>query len=44
MSFLQQVIDFGDKSQKIILIPKDSDKTYKMFFEETEFGYEFKVV
>jgi DNA phosphorothioation-dependent restriction protein DptF len=44
VSFVQQLIEFGNKSEKIMLVPKESDKTYKMVFEETEFGYEFKVV
>lgn len=44
VSFVQQLIEFGNKSEKIMLIPKESDKAYKMIFEETEFGYEFKVV
>lgn len=44
VSFVQRLIDFGNKETKIILIPKESDKDYKMIFEETDFGYEFKVV
>ena len=44
VSFVKQLIEFGNKSEKIMLVPKESDKTYKMVFEETEFGYEFKVV
>lgn len=44
VSFVQRLIDFGNKSTRIILIPKESDKEYKMIFEETDFGYEFKVV
>ncbi len=43
-SFVQRLIEFGNKCERVMLIPKESDKTYKMIFEETEFGYEFKVV
>jgi len=44
VSFVQRLIEFGNKETKIILIPKESDKDYKMIFEETDFGFEFKVV
>lgn len=44
VSFVQRLIEFGNKSERVMLIPKESDKNYKMIFEETEFGYEFKVV
>lgn len=44
VGFVQQVIDFGNKEDRIILVPKESDKAYKMIFEDTDFGYEFKVV
>lgn len=44
VSFVQRLIEFGNKNERVMLIPKESDKTYKMIFEETEFGYEFKVV
>lgn len=44
VSFVQRLIEFGNKHERVVLIPKESDKTYKMIFEETEFGYEFKVV
>ena len=44
VSFVQKLIDFGDKGTRIILIPKDNDKTYKMVVEINEFNkYEFKV-
>ncbi|MBP3818094.1 MAG: DNA phosphorothioation-dependent restriction protein DptF [Butyrivibrio sp.] len=44
VSFVQRLIDFGDKATRIILVPKESDKTYKMIIEKNEFGkYEFKV-
>jgi len=44
VSFVQKVIEFGNKESRIILIPKESGKDYKMIFEETDFGFEFKVV
>ena len=44
VGFVQRLLDFGNKETKITLIPKKSDKHYKMLFEETDFGYEFKVV
>lgn len=44
VSFVQQLIEFGNKATRITLIPKDSDKKYKIVFEETDFDYEFKVV
>lgn len=44
VSFVQRLIEFGNKYERVMLIPKESDKAYKMIFEETEFGYEFKVV
>ena len=44
VSFVQRLIEFGNKRERVMFIPKESDKTYKMIFEETEFGYEFKVV
>lgn len=44
VGFVQRLIDFGNKKTRIILIPKEADKDEKMVFEETDFGYEFKVV
>ncbi len=44
VSFVQQLIELGNKSNKVIIVPKDSDKKYRMIFEENDFGYEFKVV
>lgn len=44
VSFIQQLIDFGNKSSRITIIPKDGAQSVKIVFEETEFGYEFKVV
>ena len=44
VSFVQQLIEFGNKATRIVLISKDNEHDYKAVFEETEFGYEFKVV
>lgn len=44
VSFVQQLIELGNKSNRVIIIPKDSDKKHQMIFEENDFGYEFKVV
>lgn len=44
VSFVQRVIEFGNKASRIVLIPKDSEHNYKVVFEKTDFGYEFKVV
>lgn len=44
VSFVQQLIEFGNKNRRITLIPKDSSKNYKIIFEENDFGFEFKKV
>lgn len=44
VSFVQQLIELGNKSNRVFIVPKDSDKKYQMIFEENDFGYEFKVV
>ena len=44
VSFVQQLIEFGNKANRIVLISKDNEHDYKAVFEETDFGYEFKVV
>lgn len=44
VSFVQQLIEFGNKSNRVVLISKDNEHGYKAIFEETDFGYEFKVV
>lgn len=44
VSFVQRLIEFGNKSTRIILIPKDNEHDYKVVFEKNDFGYEFKVV
>ena len=37
-------MEYGNKSSRITLIPKDINLDYKIVFEETEFDFEFKVV
>ena len=44
VSYIQRMIEFGNKSSRIMLIPKESNKKEKMIFEETDFGFEFKVI
>lgn len=44
VSFVQQVIEFGNKASRVVIIPKECDKDYKVIFEENDFGFEFKVV
>lgn len=44
VSFVQQLVELGNKANRVIIIPKDSDKKYQMIFEENDFGFEFKVV
>lgn len=44
VSFIQRVIEFGNKATRIILIPKEQEHDYRVVFEKTDFGYEFKVV
>lgn len=44
VSFVQQLIELGHKANRVIIIPKGSNKQYRMILEETDFGYEFKVV
>ena len=44
VSFVQCLIEFGNKATRIILIPKDNEHDYKVVFEKNDFGYEFKVV
>ena len=29
---------------RIVLVPKENEHDYKVIFEQTDFGYEFKVV
>jgi hypothetical protein len=44
VSFVQRLIEFGNKATRIILIPKGNEHDYKVIFEKNDFGYEFKVV
>ena len=44
VSYIQKMIEFGNKSSRIILIPKENSKKEKIIFEETDFGFEFKVI
>ena len=44
VSFVQRIIEFGNKASRIVLIPKENEHDYKVIFEQTDFGYEFKVV
>lgn len=44
VSFIQRLMEYGNKSSRITLIPKDINLDYKIVFEETEFDFEFKVV
>lgn len=44
VSFIQRVIEFGNKATRIVLIPKEQEHEYRVVFEKTDFGYEFKVV
>ncbi|WP_317380651.1 DNA phosphorothioation-dependent restriction protein DptF [uncultured Intestinimonas sp.] len=44
VSFIQRVIEFGNKAARIVLIPKEQEHDYRVVFEKTDFGYEFKVV
>jgi DNA phosphorothioation-dependent restriction protein DptF len=44
VSFVQSLIEFGNKSSRVVIVPKDIGKQYKIIFEENDFGFEFKVV
>lgn len=44
VSFIQRIIEFGNKAERIIVMEKEGNKTRKVVFEETDFNYEFKVV
>lgn len=44
VSFVQRLIEFGNKETRITLIPKDGEHTSKIVFEKNAFGYSFKVV
>ena len=43
--FVQRILSFGNQSKQVTLIPKAPDSRYqRIVFEDTEMGYEFKVV
>lgn len=44
VSFVQRLIEFGNKASRIVLIPKENEHDYKIVFEKNDFFYEFKVV
>lgn len=44
VSFIQRIIEFGNKASRIVLVPKENEHNCKIVFEQTDFGYEFKVV
>lgn len=44
VSFIQRLMEYGNKISRITLVPKDINQDYKIVFEETEFDFEFKVV
>jgi len=44
VSFVQRLIEFGNKATRIILIPKDGDQNNRYIFEKKAFGFSFKVV
>lgn len=43
VSFVQQMIAYGNKKTRVTILPKDSTNSKRMVFEENAFGYEFKV-
>ena len=44
VSFVQRLIEFGNKASRISLVSKDGEQSYKIVFEKNAFGYSFKVV
>ena len=44
VSFVQRLIEFGNKANRIVLIPKNCDNRDELIFEETDFGYKFGVM
>lgn len=44
VSFVQRLIEFGNKGMRIELRPKDIQRDYRIVFEQNDFDYEFKVV
>lgn len=44
VSFVQRLIEFGNKGTRIELLPKDHENDYRIIFEKNDFDYEFRVV
>ena len=44
VSFVQRLIEFGNKGTRIELLPKDHANDYRIVFEKNDFDYEFRVV
>ena len=44
VSFVQRLIEFGNKGTRIELLPKDHENDYRIVFEKNDFDYEFRVV
>ena len=44
VSFVQRLIEFGNKGTRIELLPKDHENEYRIIFEKNDFDYEFRVV
>lgn len=44
VSFVNRLIEFGNKTSRILLVSKNDSSAPKLSFEKTDFGYEFKVV
>ena len=44
VSFVQRLIEFGNKGTRIELLPKDRENEYRIIFEKNDFDYEFRVV
>lgn len=38
VSFVQQLIELGNKEERVTIIPKDGDKKYQIVFEENDLG------
>ena len=44
VSFVQRLIEFGNKGTRIELLPKDHENDYRIVFEKNDFDHEFRVV
>ena len=44
VSFVQRLIEFGNKGTRVELLPKDHENDYRIIFEKNDFDYEFRVV